>query len=183
MSLALKNIATELTQHEPKCGSVRVITIDGPAGSGKTTLASALSMTLGQCPIVTMDDVYEGWDLGLSDQTFQRVIEQVLLPLREHGTARYEKFDWHQKKFNSWIAIPPSKFLILDGVGSGHPLLRSFVNLSLWVEADVDLLLNRVLNRDGQEIREEMLRWQQHEKQFFNRHKIRESADYIFSTS
>ena len=59
----LKDLLPGLTA---KCGESIVITIDGPAGSGKTTLAKELMSSLDSCYTIHMDDLYEGWDSTLT---------------------------------------------------------------------------------------------------------------------
>ena len=67
----------------PGLGATRLVCVDGPAGSGKTTLAAALVRATRRhglsVALVHMDDVYEGWS-GLADAG-RRVREQVVEPL------------------------------------------------------------------------------------------------------
>ena len=53
-----------------KCGATLLITIDGPAGSGKTVLAQEISdalSTLGQISTtIHMDSLYDGWENALT---------------------------------------------------------------------------------------------------------------------
>jgi uridine kinase len=51
-----------------------IITIDGPAGSGKTTLAQKLVNDLSDAQVIHMDDLYEGWNDPLSAKLTARVI-------------------------------------------------------------------------------------------------------------
>ncbi len=57
----------DLCKESPKS----VIAIDGPAGAGKTTLATNLALALAQdlrVQIIHMDDLYDGWDNALGLQ-------------------------------------------------------------------------------------------------------------------
>ena len=182
MAFALTNISNDAFKRKPKCGNVRIISIDGPAGSGKTTLAHHLAHLLNDCPVISMDNLYAGWTHALDDETFHRIIEQIMEPLRLNGTANYQRYDWHEQAFTNWISIPSSECLILEGVGAGHPLLRNFVTLPIWIEAEKKLRLNRVLDRDGHEIRDEMLQWQIDEEKYFKKYKVKDSAEYILSS-
>ena len=179
MTFNLATIAHELGKRKARCGNVRIVTVDGKAGSGKTTFASHLSHVLNDCPVVSMDSLYNGWDHALEDETFTRIIEQILNPLKLTGCANYQTYDWHEKMFAKTTSITNAETVIIEGVGSGHPKLSSFVSLAIWIEADERSLLSRVLQRDGDEIREDMLRWQKKEITFFKQFKIKESADYI----
>src|SRR4051812_4977918 len=55
-------IATAALEALPRCGAVRLVCVDGPAGSGKTTLAAGieaeLSLTGAACTVVHLDDLY-----------------------------------------------------------------------------------------------------------------------------
>ena len=67
----------------PRLGGTRLVCVDGPAGSGKTTFADAVVATARErgltCELVHMDDVFAGWD-GLGDAG-RRVIDQLVAPL------------------------------------------------------------------------------------------------------
>ncbi len=48
-----------------------VIAVDGPAGAGKTTLATNLALALSQdlkVQVIHMDDLYDGWQNALGAQ-------------------------------------------------------------------------------------------------------------------
>jgi alkylated DNA nucleotide flippase Atl1 len=44
------------------------------------------------------------------------------------------------------------------------------------VEADDDLLLNRVIQRDGEIVRKEMLIWKDRERAYFELHEVKNAA-------
>jgi cytidylate kinase len=66
--------------------------------------------------------------------------------------------------------------VIIEGVGSGHSSLRENVSLAIWVEADDELLLDRVVQRDGEAVRNEMLSWKARERAYFELHDVRNAA-------
>ena len=63
-------------ERPPTLGRGRLLCVDGPAGSGKTTLADEIRAITG-APVVHMDNLYEGWD-GLPRVGQQ--LERLLLP-------------------------------------------------------------------------------------------------------
>jgi len=67
-------------------------------------------------------------------------------------------------------------------VGSCNQLLRQKFTTSIWLDIDQSMGLTRVLERDGEEIRQEMMKWQRMENEYFARDLTRESADFILST-
>ena len=59
------DIVDLVLSRKPTCGSTRVLAVDGPAGSGKTTLGGRVCDELTsrghQAVLVHMDDLYDGW--------------------------------------------------------------------------------------------------------------------------
>src|SRR5262245_24789958 len=90
-------------------GRTRLICVDGPAGSGKTTLANQIVLS-GRArdlsaDVVHMDDLYEGWD-GLDLQPEPRVVDQLLAPLAAGRPGRWQRYDWYAGRFGPWVDQP-----------------------------------------------------------------------------
>lgn len=174
-------IAAKIKSCTKFCGRTRVVSIDGPAGSGKSTLAQYLSFELENCQIVHMDDLYDGWKQDLLSEFPIRIDSWILTPLQFKLTGHYLKYNWHHKKFDQIVSVSPNPFLILEGVGSGHPLLSTKISLKIWIEANPNLLLKRLVDRDGELMRDDLVKWQKHEANYFNQAKVREKSDLIVS--
>jgi cytidylate kinase len=86
------------------------------------------------------------------------------------------KYDWYLNKYTTWSELSATPIVIIEGVGSGHSTLRKSVSLAIWVEADEDLLLDRVVQRDGEAVRNEMLAWKTRERAYFELHNVRNAA-------
>lgn len=162
------------------CGDTKIVTIDGPAGSGKTTLANELSIALadssGAMSVIHLDELYEGWDGALDAKLFERISAWILTPIRNGLNPKHLKYDWHQGKYTTWTEVPLTSVVIIEGVGSGHTSMRQYVSQALWVEADEDLLLDRVVQRDGESIRDEMLIWKVREQTYFDSNEVKRAA-------
>jgi len=182
MTSALESIATQAGKSSPLCGKTKVILIDGPAGSGKTTFAHHLSQALNSCPVISMDDLYNGWNSPLNDELYARISTQIFDALRDEVDIRYQKYDWYEEKFNNWIDVQTTDYLIIEGVGALHPKNLDNSCLKIWVEASQKLLLRRVLGRDGEHIREQMLTWQKMEQEYFKKYKVIDKADFALQT-
>jgi len=171
----------------PSVGIVRLVCIDGPAGSGKTTLATALAArlvpTFGEVPVVHGDEVYEGWPVvaGAADRVdaFARLADRLegwLLDRWRRGyDGEHPRWDWHARQWSeATVAVPPVPVVILEGVGLASRTLRAHAVLSVWVDAAEDVRLSRVLARDGESLRAEMVAWQRDEAAW---HLLDETAE------
>ena len=163
------------------CGITKVVTIDGPAGSGKTTLANQLAEVLSDCKVIHMDDLYNGWTQDLCGELAARIDQKILTPLSQNKSAQFEKYDWATKSFNEKVSIEPPNYLILEGVGSGHPDLNSRSALNIWIEAEPTVLLERLIKRDGEALRDDLVCWQSHEARYFSELLIKHLADVRLS--
>ena len=124
-------VAAWVLSAQPTLGTGRLLCVDGPAGSGKTTLAGALVECLraagATVQLVHMDDVYAGW-AGLKEgmATFS---ESVVDPLRAGETGRYRRYDWEQGAYAEEHEVPPCDVLVVEGVGSGAATYLSLIHI------------------------------------------------------
>ena len=186
-TIALATLAARVAASPPRLGDTRLVCVDGPAGSGKTTLAGALRPALVQqtgwtVPLVHMDDCYRGWT-GLDDELVARVTAQILDPLRAARTGRYQRYDWGRSRFEEWHEVEPAPALLLEGVGSAPLAFRSWISLLVWVEAGEEDRLSRGLARDGHTLAPLWRRWMLLEAEFAAAHRTRERADIIVNGS
>ncbi|WP_182113681.1 MULTISPECIES: uridine kinase [unclassified Actinotalea] len=170
------DLAARVLAAAPGLGPVRLVCVDGPAGSGKTTLAGDLAEALG-APVVHLDDLYEGWS-GL-DRVWDRVEAQLLAPLAAGRPARYQRYDWEAGRFAEWRDVPVARALVLEGCGAAPAAVGARASLVIWVEAPADVRLARGLARDGEAMRDEWLRWMGREAVHFAREGTRERADVV----
>jgi uridine kinase len=180
----LSGIALAIENSDALCGETKIVTIDGPAGSGKTTLANELAQIFagaqGAMTVIHLDELYEGWNSALDARLLERIAAWILTPIRNGINPKHLKYDWHQGKYASWSELPLTPIVIIEGVGSGHSSIREFVSQAIWVEADENLLLDRVVERDGEVVRDEMLIWKARERTYFELHDVKRSAHFHF---
>ena len=100
----------------PTLGSGRLVCLDGPAGSGKTTWAAGIADLAPDAQVVHMDDLYAGWS-GLPEVDAQ--LDGLLLPLAEGRPGCYRRYDWLAGEFAEGVVVDPVPLLVLEGVGSG----------------------------------------------------------------
>ena len=174
--LALEELADRLAGAPARLGGTRLVCVDGPAGSGKTTLAAALHAHLDRSAVVHMDDVYRGWDTDF-DEVHQRLRQQLVEPLREGRTARYQRYDWYAGRFDAWVEVPPPAVLLLEGVASAHASLDPVTSTLVWIEVDRDERIRRGVERDGVDVLPQWLAWMAHEEAEHDRQRTRDRAD------
>ncbi len=187
---AAEEIVTWTLARPPTLGAGRLLCVDGPAGSGKTTLGAALRRALrdrlrepgrpaerAHVQLLHMDNVYEGWS-GL-EGAVRRVASDVVGPLRTGGPGRYRRYDWHTEKLAEERVVDPVAVLVVEGVGSGAAAYADATTCLVWVDAPRDVRLARGLARDGEQTRENLLRWQAEEDVVLARERTRERADVV----
>ena len=177
-------LAQRVENSAPALGSTRLILIDGPAGAGKTTLASHLFNVLSadaRVQVLHGDDMYEGWS-GLP-RLADVLVDQVLTPLSLGQPGEFRRWDWHAGQRAEPIVVPPDPVLIVEGVGVGMAAARVHASVVVWVEAPSDVCLRRGIARDGEGMREEWRRWQRVERQEFAREGTRAASDVVITTT
>ena len=127
--------ATRVVQHTlarpPTLGAGRLVCVDGPAGSGKTSLADAVARRT-DAQVVHMDDLYGGWD-GLLFVAGH--VERLLRPLAQGLHGHWQRYDWHAGRFAEWHQVRPGGLLLLEGVGSGARAWAALTTTLVYVEA------------------------------------------------
>ena len=166
-------------------GGTRLVCVDGPAGSGKTTLGHALvagAAPHGTARLLHMDDLYEGWS-GLGPEVADRLRTGVLEPLERGQAGRYRRYDWELGRFAEEHVVEPVDLLVVEGVGSASTRYADRVTLLVWVEAPEELRLRRGVARDGEELRGRWLTWMVDEQRHFASERTRERADVLVDGS
>jgi len=97
---------------------IQLVSIDGPGGTGKTTLASSLQFLDPLIAVVHMDDFdlpSNGKIVGNprvkaigADTDWQRLLHEVILPLREGRKGKYRPFDRETGEFGRQRVLAPS---------------------------------------------------------------------------
>lgn len=157
-----------------------VVAVDGPSGSGKSSLATALAAALGHPQIVQMDDIYPGWD-GLADAV-PHLHDWVLAPLAAGERAAYRRFDWVAHAFAEEHEVPAAPLLIVEGVGSSVGPSAAYVAVALWVEAELEERFRRGIARDGEAYRPHWERWARQEQAMYAADGTRARASLVIAT-
>jgi len=161
-----------------------LIAIDGRAGAGKTTLAASFYEELSvdkTVAVIHMDDLYNGWENALSERLTQ-TLESIVKSHQSKVAFEIDIFNWQSMSFDSKRVINPVDILILEGVGAGQKVVRDAGATLYWLDIDAEVGIQRVLNRDGNQIASQMKQWQIAQEIHFLRDKTRENAEHIQSS-
>ena len=142
----------------------RLVAVDGPGGTGKSFFAQRLAGALGNAPIVHTDDFATG-EAGV--EWWARLDREMLQPLVNGHTGRYQRYDWDRRALMEWHDVPAAPVVIIDGVSSARREIAPHLALAVWVHAPRAVHLARGLERDGEEARGDWERWMTEEDSHF----------------
>ncbi|MBL1087029.1 hypothetical protein JK359_34550 [Streptomyces actinomycinicus] len=172
----MHDLAARLRGLPPSLGPVRLIGVDGHAGSGKSTFAGRLARALGGAPVLHLDDI------ASHEEFFAwtgRLRTQVIEPLARGEQARYTPYDWRTRAFGAPLPLPPAPVIVVEGVGAGRRALRPHLARLLWMELPAEESWARGRLRDGAEQREFWDGWIAAERAHFTADASRPHADLL----
>ncbi|MGN0747834.1 MAG: uridine kinase [Aristaeellaceae bacterium] len=151
-----------------------LMAIDGPCGSGKTTLAALLCRLL-DCPCVHMDDFHMpharktpermAQPGGNSDR--ERLLDEVLLPWREGRSVAYRPYDCAADGPGAPISLPACPVLVLEGSYAHHPDLSGVTDVRVFIRVDREEQLRRIAARSPEKLQQFIDRWIPLEDSYF----------------
>ena len=146
-----------------------LLLVDGPAGSGKTTFAEAVTRRFDSSDLPTvfrlaarrlpmlqlwrggqllsMDEFYPGW--GGLQQGQRMLVEDLLVPLSQGRPLTLRRWDWQRSRPAGLIEVSRSVPLVVEGCGALTARSRRFADFSVWVQANGEVRRQRALERDG----------------------------------
>ncbi|MFE1442871.1 uridine kinase [Streptomyces sp. NPDC058739] len=173
---SLPELARRLRALPPSCGPVRLVAVDGHAGSGKSTFAGRLAGALGGAPVLRLDDIATHEELFAWTD---RVLRQVVEPLSRAEPAAYRPYDWRARCFGPPRELAPAEVVLIEGVGAGRRALRPYLARLLWMEMPPQEAWDRGRARDGAEQRVFWDGWVPAERRHFAEDPSRPFADLV----
>ena len=163
----LEALVAEYTHHYAKGRTI--LAVDGPDGAGKTRFADDLALAFRRADFhvfrASVDDFHRPRELRYlqgrySPEGYYRdafdysLVRRALLePFRMGGSTGFQLrgFDLERDipAESDWTTGPADAILIIDGVFLNRPELRGLWNFSIWVDADEDVRLTRMIARDA----------------------------------
>jgi uridine kinase len=128
--------------------------IEGLGGSGKTTLARAVTARRPDITLIHGDDFYgpeeRDWRSWTPRQGYeryfdhQRVEHQLLRPLKTGHRASFQRYDWKNNALADWVTVEPQGVVLVEGVYLLRRELRSYWDFSIYVDTPRELRLQRL---------------------------------------
>lgn len=175
-------LADTLLGKEPRQGRTRIVAVDGQSGAGKTTFAASLTEALrakgASVSVVHTDDLLDGWD----DQfTFwDRLMDQVVNPLRHGLDAAYYRYDWNKEQFDEYLtAVPPDDVVIVEGVSAAREDMRRVADLTVFLRVTEEEAWRRLKARDPEDAMPFLVAWKAREGRHFGYDQTPELVDVV----
>ncbi|AEA22921.1 hypothetical protein Psed_0658 [Pseudonocardia dioxanivorans CB1190] len=159
---------------------VRLVTVDGFSGSGKSRLADAVGLTL-VAPVLSLEELYPGWD-GLA-AAVPLAVDWIARPLAQGRPARWWPWDWTRGARAGPRELAPAPVVLLEGCGAGAAALRPFTDTAVWVDAAPDVREQRLRARaDWPGYAPFRARWAAQEDAWHATERTAEHADLVVRT-
>jgi uridine kinase len=152
----------------------RIVAVDGPGGSGKSSLADWLAREL-EAQVVHTDD-FASWENPVD--WWPDLIELALEPLAAGRPARFTPTSWGDEAHEP-VVIEPTGLVILEGVTASRQAFRPYLAYSIWIETPRELRLRRGVERDGEHMRAQWEQWMDGEDRYIERERPAEHADVV----
>ncbi|MEU8591395.1 hypothetical protein AB0C59_31040 [Streptomyces sp. NPDC048664] len=172
----MRGLASRLRHLPPSCGPVRLVGVDGHAGSGKSTFAARLAAELDGAPVLRLDDIATHQELF---DWSERLLREVIEPLGQGRTAHYRPYDWRARRPGPVRALPPAPVILIEGVGAGRRALRPHLALLLWMDMPRKDSWARGRARDGAEQEAFWDGWTEAEREHFDTDPSRPHAGLL----
>ena len=165
-----------------------LVAIDGPCGSGKTTLAALLAACY-NCNVFHADDFYlrpeqrtpERFSEAGGNMDRERLEEEVLRPLQRQETVLYRPYSNKIQQVLPGKEVPFRRVNIIEGSYSMHPDLRSYYQIKVALNIFPAHQMSRLKRRESQKSLELFRdRWIPLEQAYIAATALFEQADLVY---
>lgn len=168
-------------------GQTFIISLDGRSASGKTTMAEQLAQIL-QGGIIHMDDFFLPPSLRNEIRLaepggnvhYERFAQEVLPAISRAQEFSYSRFDCSKMDFGEARKVSSSKWRIVEGAYSCHPIFKNYMDIKVFCDIDPQEQLHRIELRNGAKVAKIFAeRWIPMEEAYFKAYQIQQQADMI----
>lgn len=172
-------------------GQQLIIAIDGRCASGKTTLAEVLREKT-SCNVIHADHFFlrkeqrtpQRLEEAGGNIDYERLRDEVLLPLSSDGTCSYRKFDCKSMSLcEDEIIVEPNPLTVVEGSYSCHPELWDYYGFRVFLNVEFEEQLRRIEHRNGVDaVSVFKSRWIPLEEKYFAAYRILQRCDLSINT-
>ena len=145
--------------------SWQLCAIDGPGGSGKSSLARKISEHYPNIKVVSMDSFFlpeKNHRVAVIAKNYDltRLEHEVLAPARLGDPISYRSFDRETGTISAnKIQIPAGVPIVVEGIYSLEVKLREYYDFSIFVDADRETLIRRAVSAVSIEVPTWVEKW------------------------
>lgn len=167
-----------------------IIAIDGPCASGKSTLARLIAEK-SDVQVIHMDDFFLPPEMRTAERLsqaggnvhYERFNNEVVKGIKSGEEFVYGIFSCSNGATAQSAPVSPLKPIVVEGSYALHPEFNLNYDLKIFVEADYETRLERILRRNGADALEVFKsRWIPLEDRYFNEFNIRSKCHIIAKT-
>ena len=182
-----EDIVARITEHIQKLLEDKefvIVAIDGRCASGKTTLAEKLQEKL-SCNVIHGDEFFlrpnqrtvERLSVPGGNVDYERLLEEVILPLRENRDFTYRPYDCKTCSLKEPVQVKAKRITIIEGSYSCHPYLWEYYNLRIFLTIDKKTQRERIQKRNAENAEVFFEKWIPLEEAYFKAYAIEERCD------
>lgn len=166
------------------------IAIDGPCGSGKSSLAALLA-ELFPSRVLHMDDYYlplqrrfPGWEeTPCGNMDLERFLREALLPAAKGEAIACQPYNCQQGQLLETRMLPSMPLTIVEGSYSHHPLFAQHYDLKIFLRCSHEEQLARLQRRESARLDTFLQRWIPLEEAYYQAFDIKARCDMVFDNT